>query len=390
MSALARFTSLDLRPGLRPARASRALSRALSRVLTRARALATTLTTAHATTHAEVDPSGAADARAGALSRLARGRRGRFALRCGLMALCAALLAAGVLGAASGLLASRAAPGAFAGRVPGQAQGQGPGQASGPASAPRWTEIRRPLAIYDLAGTEFSRLPSSYRARRREPDGAREDVMTFGALGDAKPYLQVSLLRAGAASPGGDVSGVVAGGDGTAEDGAADGLADGLARLAGTRGLTATRVRPAAPMETRLGRFEAADLLLWDGGASTPCLGFRGDVGGSLGVGGGALRVAGFACGSPARPMGRAALACAIDRIDLVSAGEDAVLRAVFVAAERRGGAGGGMGGGVSGATCLGGPRLAALGTGGRLGWLDPGGDLPPLRGLFEATVRRR
>ncbi|WP_237477868.1 hypothetical protein [Lichenibacterium dinghuense] len=306
MSALARFSSLDPRSGL-------------------AR-------------------FGTAQAGAGVLRRLARGRGLRLLARTGLMALAAALLVAGGLGAASGLLPGRPAAGAAM-------------TAAGPA--PRWAEIRRPLALYDLAGTEFSKLPSSYRARRREPDGAREDVMTFGRLGDARPFLQVSLLRPGA-GPSDDA------------DGAADGLADGLARLAGTRGLTATRVRPAAPMDTRLGRFEAADLLLWDGGASTPCLGFRG--------GGAALRVAGFACGAPGRPMGRAALACAVDRIDLVSAGDDAALRAVFVAAEQR-----------SGATCLGGPSMAAMGPGGRrLGWLDPDGDLPPLRGLFEAVSRRR
>ncbi len=276
----------------------------------------------------------------GVLRRLARGRRLRLALRAGLMAAAAAALAAGGLEAATGLLAPRPAAADAMGRPP---------------AGPLWTEIRRPLALYDLSGTDMAKLPASYRARRREPDGAREDVMTFGRLGDAKPYLQVSLLRA---------AGEVAD--------AADGLAVGLARLAGARGLQATRLRPAAAVDTRFGRFEAADLLLWDAGASTPCLGFRG--------GGAVLRVSGFACGAPGRPMGRAALACAIDRIDLVSAGDDAALRAVFVAAERR-----------DGTTCLGGPSLAAVAFKSRaLGWLDPDGALPPLRGLFAATIRQR
>ena len=279
------------------------------------------------------------------LRRRARGRGLRLMLRTGVMALAAAALAAGGLEAATGLVGSRPAAADALGNA---------------ATGPRWTEIRRPLALYDLAGTDFSKLPGAYRARRREPDGAREDIMTFGGRpGDARAYLQVSLLRAGAEEPHGAGQ-------------TPDGLADGLARLAGARGLTATRVRPAAAMETRLGRFEAADLLLWDAGTSTPCLGFRG--------GGAALGIAGFACGAPGRPMGRAALACAIDRIDLVSAGDDAALRAVFVAAERRGGA-----------TCLGGPSLAAVAPPGHaLGWLDPDGDLPPLRGLFAATNRQR
>ncbi len=277
----------------------------------------------------------------GILDHLARGRGLRLLLRGGLMALAAAALAAGGLAVAAGLFASRpASAGAAGSDVPG----------------PTWTEIRHPLALYDLAGTDFSKLPSTLRARRLEPEGAREDMLTFGRLGDPAAYLQVALLRAGA-------NGV---GD------AGEDLADGLARLAGVGGLTATRIHGAAPMDTRLGRFETADLLLWDKDVSTPCLGFR--------AGGAVLRVSGFACGAPGRPMGRAALACAIDRIDLVSAGDDAALRALFVAAERRGST-----------TCLLGSSLALSNRSGRsLGWLDPDGALPPLRGLFSAAIRQR
>ncbi len=286
-------------------------------------------------------PSGVPAGRGGVLRRLAHGRGLRLVLRGGMMALAAAGLAAGGLAVAARLVSSHPASADALGSA---------------AAGPRWTEIHHPLALYDLGGTDLSKLPSVLRARRREPDGAREDVLTFGRLGDTGAYLQLSLLRAGTVTA----------------DGADDDLADGLARLAGARGLTATRIRPAAPTDTRLGRFETADLLLWDGGTSTPCLGFR--------DGGTVLRVSGFACGAPGRPMGRAALACAIDRIDLVSAGDDDALRALFVAAERR-----------SGATCLGGPALAATGRTTRsLGWLDPDGAMPPLRGLFAVANRQR
>ena len=290
---------------------------------------------------------GAMGSNPASLRRLARGRGLRVLLRTGLMALAAAGLAVGGLEAAAGLLAAR----------------NPPGRALATAATPsHWSEIRRPIALYDLAGTEFAKLPAAYRARRREPDGAREDVMTFGRMGDAGPFLQLSLLRAG------DPAEAVA-------DGSVDGLADGLARLAGTRGLSATRVRAGAPVDTRLGRFEAADLLLWADGAATPCLGFRGAR-----DGGGVLQVSGFACGAPGRPMGRAALACALDRVDLVSAGDDHALRAAFVAAERRGGSG----------CFVAGTPASLLATDRHLGWLDPDGALPPLRGLFEATLRPR
>ena len=288
--------------------------------------------------------SGLARAGAGVLRHLARGRGSRLMLRTGAMAMAAAGLSAGGLAAAGGLIASRPASDHAAGTA---------------VVGPLWTEVHRPFALYDLAGTEFSKLPATYGARRREADGAREDIMSFGRLGLGKPYLQVSLLRAGAAADG-DM------------EGADGGLADGLARLAVLRGMTATRIRPAAPMDTRLGRFEVADLLLWDHGVPTPCLGFR-DAGA-------VLRVKGFACGAPIHPLGRAALACALDRVDLVSAGDDAALRAVFVGAERR-----------DGATCLGGRSLAAVRSSGHgPRWLDPDGEVPPLRGLIAATDHRR
>ena len=273
------------------------------------------------------------------LRSLARGRRWRRASRFGTIVAVATLLAALALAGGTRLLAPRAA--------------------AGPASGETaWVEIRRPIALFDLAGTEFSKLPATYQARRRDADGAREDVMTFGRLGDDRPFLQLSLTRVG--PPAGSVG---------------DDLADALAQLAGARGLSATRIERSTPLETRLGPLDTADLVLWDSAGGTPCLGFRGDA-----QGGSVLRVAGFVCGAPGRPLGRGALACAVDRIDLVSAGDDAALRAVFVAAERRGGI-----------SCLAGSGpISLLGPARRAGWLDPGGDTPPLRGLFEAAARQR
>ena len=62
--------------------------------------------------------------------------------------------------------------------------------------------------------------------------------------------------------------------------------------------------------------------------ATTPCVGFR-----SQPAEGAVLRVTGLACGTATRPIGRDFLTCIIDRIDLVSAGDDEGLRNLFVAA---------------------------------------------------------
>lgn len=286
------------------------------------------------------------------LRRLARWRRSSLLLRMGIMVLAAVGLAAGGLEAAIALVAA-----------PEPAQ-----QAS--ASSRNWTEINHPIAVYDLAGTEFAKLPLVYRARRHRPDGAREDVLTFGSLGAAKPYLLLSLLRRRTA----------------AEREGSAGLADDLAGLAGARHATLSRIQAAAPAETRFGTVEAAELLLWDAGSATPCLGFRGPAGA------GVLRIAGFACGSPGRPLGRAALGCVIDRIDLLSARDDAPLRAVFVAAERR--AGPACGGGTSGqaltSTDLAGASGLLVMAGHRATSIDPASDMPPLRGAISAGFRQR
>lgn len=306
---------------------------------------------------------------------LARGRSLRLLLRTGLMAVAAAGLVAVALWGATGLLSSRA-----------------PSDATSlSATASRWVDIRRPIALYDLSGSDFAKLPMTYLARNHEPDGAREDVLTFGRLGEATPFLQLSLLRTGvkdeAGQGGGELSSTPADRQADAappmvalalrsepatdRDGA---LADALAQLAGLRGMTATRIRPAAPFTTRLGPVEAADLLLWAGGTAVPCLGFQGS-----GDAAAVLQIGGFACGAPGRPVGRAALGCALDRLDLLSAGDDAALRDLFVAAQRLG----------RGSSCIGG-ATAPLAGGRRLGWLDPGAALPRLRGLFEVATRQR
>ncbi len=285
------------------------------------------------------------------LRRLARSRTFGPLLSAGTVVLTAVGLTAGGLEAAIAFVAAR-----------------GPAEQASGTSPPSqdWAEINRPIAVYDLAGTEFAKLPLVYRARRHRPDGAREDVLTFGNPGTAKPYLQLSLLRRRAAA-----------------ERAPPGLADDLAGLARDRHVTLSRIQASAPAETRFGTVEAADLLLWEGGSATPCLGFRGPPGP------GVLRIAGFACGSPDRPLGRAALACAIDRIDLLSAKDDGPLRAVFVAAERRAGAACGGGSQALNATDSPGGSSLLASASRRAAWLDPANDIPRLRGLLAVGSRQ-
>ena len=216
--------------------------------------------------------------------------------------------------------------------------------AAPPAIVP-WLEIVRPIQMFSLSGSAFNRLPLRYRARRREPGDARQDVLTFGRFGEDTPFLTLSVLRR----------------DGASETAPAFFVA--MARLGATVDLSVTRSALPTLMPTRFGRFAAADLTLAQGTRGAPCLGFRLEQPGGPSD---PVAIAGFACGAAGHGMDRALLACVLDRIDLVSAGDDGALRDFFVAAERR-----------RGEACAASRLLAS---GARDRWLDADATPPALR----------
>jgi hypothetical protein len=175
---------------------------------------------------------------------------------------------------------------------------------------PAWMEIQRPFRLFALNAPEWGR-DLAYAADRHRDGGGRRDRLTFGKFG-ASAWLQVTLYR-----PGFEKSDPAP-------------LFVDLARRAATAGLVVTRMGQPKPLPTRLGSVQVADLALAGAtgasGQTTPCLGFRSAEGKVLEIGG-------FACGTPGNPIDRARLACALDRVDLVSAGDDAELRAFFTGA---------------------------------------------------------
>lgn len=216
-----------------------------------------------------------------------------------------------------------------------------------------WVEVNRPIQLYGLAGTEFTRLPLVYRARRHVTGGGREDILTFGDLQGSEPYLRLSLYRTGSEAV-------------TPPSFAAD-----LDRLGRESGLGLTRMDVPTAIATRFGTFEAADLRLVENRIPTPCLGFR-----NTPVESAILRISGFICGAADRPIGRDSLGCVIDRVDLESAGEDTALQDLFVEAERR-----------RGPDCAPSPLTAA---GAKTTWLDANASLPPLKGPLKQVATKR
>ena len=221
------------------------------------------------------------------------------------------------------------------------------------AAAAPWTEVNHPFQLYALVGTDLAKLPLAYRARRNVVGGGRQDDLSFGDLKGQAPYLHLFFYRPGAE--------------------AAEPLpfSSDLARLGIESDLAVGRSGAIGSLATRFGGFEVQDLRLADHRVSTPCLGFR--LAPSRGA---PLRIAGFLCGTAEKPVGRDVLGCVVDKIDLVSAGDDVALRRMFVEAERR-----------RGPACAPAPLVEA---GFKATWLDANASLPPLKGLLGQSVTPR
>ncbi|MCA0318296.1 MAG: hypothetical protein LCH88_09530 [Proteobacteria bacterium] len=174
-----------------------------------------------------------------------------------------------------------------------------------------WIEIHRPLQLYGLALPGFEGA-SSYEARRHEPGGGRRDALVLGRWESEGPYMRLSVYRQGA------------------EAAPPAALYIETVRRAAELGLAVTRSGQPDRLATRFGAFEVADMRIEGQGRDHACLGFR------LAGADGAVTLSGFSCGSPAQPIQRGQLMCQIDRLDLISAGEDSRLRDFFVEAERR------------------------------------------------------
>lgn len=210
-----------------------------------------------------------------------------------------------------------------------------------------WARIARPVAMFGLDSPELEKQPPVYEAQQSQNGARRRDDLSFGAFSEARPHLQLRLLVEHREQP------------------LAQPFVVALAREAAERGMSVQRSGLAIPIATRFGTVETADATLNDGQAGRPCIAFRKSPGEMP------LGLSGWWCGSEARPADRQQLICLIDRLDLLSAGEDRALRTAFARSELNRQPG-----------CAA-PRLAASGR--KVSWLDADGRAPPLK----TAVRR-
>lgn len=176
-------------------------------------------------------------------------------------------------------------------------------------TAPGWSVADRSSPAFAVSQLDWPGKSETHEVLRH-PDGGRKDIVRIAAPGDPAA-AEIEIYRAG-----GETTRT------TAE-------AELVARM--DPGGTAA-VETAGVIDSKFGPVPLFSLTGGDAPAGA-CLGFVKPIEAAK------LRISGFSCRGDTRPERRAAIACMLDRLVLLSAGGDAAIADVFARAElRRGG----------------------------------------------------
>ncbi|MDR3469220.1 MAG: hypothetical protein P4M07_25095 [Xanthobacteraceae bacterium] len=184
-----------------------------------------------------------------------------------------------------------------------QAQDQ---TSSAGAPVPGWSRASRPDRAFAVAAADFPAKTETYETWRR-PDGSRRDVLRW--IGDGgEPVAELTVERAGSL-----------------------GFVPLAAAVAPQTGAASAELEPAGLVRSKFGSVE-----LWRvAGGAPSCLGFAKDVTSPR------LRISGWTCAAQTRNPPPVLIGCALDRLTLLSAGNNPELAALFARAElKRGGCG--------------------------------------------------
>lgn len=181
-----------------------------------------------------------------------------------------------------------------------------------PAARPEWINVQRPHPAFDMQMPELAAAGVNYTILRRTSDGARKDVLSWGEPGVAGPYVMVEIYR-----PGG------------AGEHFLDAPSEIAARIVG---FTVTDdVKPAGEIDSKFGPVALVDFAIAMPGARNGprrCLGFTRPFDDP------SLQISGWYCSAGAQRVDHATLACALDRLTILSAGGDAKVAGLFAHAE--------------------------------------------------------
>jgi hypothetical protein len=178
---------------------------------------------------------------------------------------------------------------------------------------PEWINVERPHPAFELQMPELAGNAAGYAILRRPADGARKDMLTWGEPVDGGPYVMVEIYRPGAQS-----------------ERFIDAPSEVAARIIAFTVID--DVKPAGQIDSKFGPVSLVDFAIavrgTFNGRQRRCLGF------AKAFDAPAMQVAGWYCSAGEDAVDRATLACALDRLTMLSAGGDAKLAALFARAE--------------------------------------------------------
>ncbi len=181
--------------------------------------------------------------------------------------------------------------------------------AFGPSPRPQWIEVERPHPAFELLLPEVAGDASRYAILRRDADGARKDVLTWGEAAGSGPYVMVEIYRPGSAG-----------------DRFIDAMSEIAARIIDFP--VTDDVKPAGSIDGKFGAVSLIDFAIAPNGKERRCLGFARAFAEPV------MQIAGWYCSAGDEVVNRATLACALDRLTIISAGGDPKLAELFARAE--------------------------------------------------------
>jgi hypothetical protein len=178
-----------------------------------------------------------------------------------------------------------------------------------PSVQPKWVNVERPYPAFELLMPEFAGLLPDYAILRRAEGSGRKDVLTWGSPASDSPYVMVEVYR-----PGSEGERFI------------DAPSEIAARIVD---YTVTDdVKAAGTIDSKFGLVSLVDFAIARNSAPRRCLGFAHAVDDP------GMQIAGWYCSAGTEVVDRSTVACAIDRLTLVSAGSDPALAAFFARAE--------------------------------------------------------
>jgi hypothetical protein len=178
-------------------------------------------------------------------------------------------------------------------------------------SPAKWIEVERPRPAFAGLIAELGGGASRYAILRREADDARKDVLSWGEAAGGGPYAMIEIYRAG-----------------SAPERFIDAASEVAARLVDFS--ITDDVKSAGTIDSKFGPVPLVDFAIATAGKERRCLGF------ARAFDAAPMQIAGWYCSAGDEVVNRAALACALDRLSIVSAGGDSKVAELFADAERK------------------------------------------------------